>query len=117
MIIRSNTNTKYTSHVEFVSYTGSYPNLCNGILTLKINEKTVVFGHDPSSYDFNTSTYTDGHENRFWHSGGQCNRRGIEEGEWEIWEDELPEKYRKYIVEIDYIINTNIPFGCCGGCR
>lgn len=30
-------------HVEFVSYTGKYPNLCNGTLTLRIDGKEVRF--------------------------------------------------------------------------
>lgn len=29
--------------VEFVSYTGKYPNLCSGVLTLKINGKTYIY--------------------------------------------------------------------------
>ena len=33
-------------NIEFVSYTGEYPNLCNGILTLKIDNKIVKFGVD-----------------------------------------------------------------------
>ena len=38
------TNTK--KHVEFISYTGRYPNLCSGILTLRIDGKEVTFGYN-----------------------------------------------------------------------
>lgn len=117
MIVRSNSDTNCTSHVEFMSYTGSYPNLCSGILTVKIDGKIVKFGHDLSKYDCDTGKYKDNNEDKFWHSGGRCGRHGIEKDEWEIHEDEVQEKYRKYIVELDYVINSNIPFGCCGGCR
>ena len=40
MVINRPTNAK----VEFVSYTGRYPNLCSGVLTLKINGTTYTFG-------------------------------------------------------------------------
>ena len=34
------------TNIEFVSYTGAYPNLCSGILTMKVNGKEYEFGHD-----------------------------------------------------------------------
>lgn len=41
-----NTNTITTeSHVKFISYTGKYPCLCSGILTLEIDGKKVRFGY------------------------------------------------------------------------
>ena len=30
--------------------------------------------------------------------------------------EEVPDKYKKYIVDIDYVFNANVEFGCCGGC-
>lgn len=33
------------THVKFVSYTGRYPNLCSGILTLEIDGENVNFGY------------------------------------------------------------------------
>ena len=41
--------------VEFVSYTGTYPNLCSGVLTLRIDGEEVRFGHD---YFESWKTYT-----------------------------------------------------------
>lgn len=89
--------------VVFKSYTGDYPNLCSGDLTLVIDGEEVTFGDSKNApYD------------SFWHSGGWF---GDGEGEWEIDYLEIPEKYRKYAREIDEVINENIPYGCCGGCR
>ena len=34
-----------TTHVKFVSYTGKFPNLCRGILTLEIDDEIETFGH------------------------------------------------------------------------
>lgn len=56
-------------NVQFVSYTGKYPNLCGGILTLIICGKEYVFGHDYSKFE---SWKTDGHNPSFWSSGGGC---------------------------------------------
>lgn len=48
--------------IEFVSYTGRYPNLCSGVLTLLINGKEVTFGPEWKGAEFPT----------FWASGGSC---------------------------------------------
>lgn len=42
MIINKNTDSE---HVKFISYTGKYPNLCSGILTLEIDGRTIRFGN------------------------------------------------------------------------
>ena len=90
--------------VEFVSYTGKYPNLCSGVLTLKINGKTYTFGYE-QKYD------------KFWESGGGLDRDYDPIlGEWIVDCDYLPKELVKYAGLIDEVINENIPFGCCGGC-
>ena len=96
---------KERRHVKFISYTGKYPNLCGGILTLEINGKKITFGDD-------------GDYECFWESGG-----GIDwltdtafTGEWEIDIEKLPKQYKKYAREIDKIFNANVEHGCCGGC-
>ena len=66
----------YEKHVEFVSYTGNYPNLCSGDLTLRIDGKEVNF----KSYM------------RFWY---------CEDREWVIDAREVPDDYKKYIFEIE----------------
>ena len=62
-------NSSNAENVQFVSYTGKYPNLCGGILTLIVCGKEYVFGHDYSKFE---SWKTDGHNPSFWHSGGGC---------------------------------------------
>ncbi len=93
-------------HVKFVSYTGKWPNLCSGILTLEIDGRTVTFGCDDACDNY-----------KFWHSGGTCNYiSGATCGEWIIDYADIPEKYQKYANEIDYVFNKNVEEGCCGGC-
>ena len=53
--------------VEFVSYTGEYPNLCRGVLTLCIDGEEVRFGHDYGVFE---SWKTDGNYDKFWVTGG-----------------------------------------------
>lgn len=92
------------SKVKFVSYTGKWPNLCTGTLTLEIDGKLVRFGLNEEYH-------------KFWSSGGRCSIRGIEHGEWIIDVEDIPEQYRKYADEMDRVFNANVEFGCCGGCR
>ena len=104
-----NKNNAVNSNVEFVSYSGKYPCLCMGMLTLKIDGEEVKFGNKYSHKDVDYPT--------FWHSGG-----GIDynyetfSGEWIIDVESLPEHYRKYATEIDDVFNENVAHGCCGGC-
>ena len=113
MLINIQNNTT-TEHVKFISYTGEYPNLCSGVLTLEIDGIEYKFGHNYLIFD---SWKTDGNFQRFWYSGG-----GITSdyhaygGEWEIDVEELPEQFRQYAAEIDKVFNDNVPYGCCGGC-
>lgn len=97
------------SHVKFISYTGRYPNLCSGTLTLEIDGVEYKFGRnykEPKA-DFNS----------FWSSGGGITREyNVYSGEWRIDVSELPEQFRKYASEIDEVFNSNVRWGCCGGC-
>ena len=105
--------------VEFVSYTGEYPHLCGGVLTLRIDGEEVRFGHD---YGVCKSWRTDGNYDAFWVTGGECgfyndwSDEYVNYGEWIVNEDELPVKYKKYINKIEEVFNANVPYGCCGGC-
>ncbi len=47
--------------VEFVSYDGKWPNLCSGVLTLKINGKEEKFGFSLKGEQMHP---------KFWSSGG-----------------------------------------------
>lgn len=94
--------------VKFIEYTGEYPNLCSGVLTLEIDGEKAVFGYDQQ-------------HQKFWSSGGSVwfdddwnDYTAI--GEWQIDVDELPEQYKKYAKEIAEVFNENVEYGCCGGC-
>ncbi len=92
--------------IEFVNYTGKYPCLCMGVLTLKIDGKEMSFS---------------GH----FSSGGTCYfdadwDEHITKGEWEIdfdspkWEElNLTDEEKQYIIRL---FNENVANGCCGGC-
>lgn len=118
----ANNHNKYkaeTSHVEFVSYTGDWPNACRGVLTLKIDGKEYKFGHKMKSYSLIEGEYKDDNYDSFWESGGHVTLKNggeVYTNEWIINIDCIPEEFRKYAVEIDYVFNTNVRWGCCGGC-
>ena len=92
-------------HIEFISYSGAYPNLCSGKLVLSIDGKEVSFGYNNADYP------------QFWVSGGWIDEEyNTYECMWEINADELPEQYRQYANEIYTVFNDNVEYGCCGGC-
>ena len=96
------------SHVQFMSYSGKWPYLCDGILVLNIDGINIKFGN---RYVDDTVQYP-----KFWQSGGRATP-DIEKKEWLIDVNKIPEKFRKYAVEIDQVFNDNVEHGCCGGCR
>lgn len=92
-----------TGKVKFISYDGSYPNLCAGVLVLEANGKIFKFaphslGSGGSAYF--TNDYQDSH---------------ICEGDWDVsmWPDNFPEDLK---LEAVIVINDNVDHGCCGGC-
>lgn len=109
--------------IEFISYEGEYPNLCRGILTVKIDGKQYRFGYH----------WYDGNDEKnknlldpFWKSGGGC---GFDDdwNEWvdgdcpwimsdEIKEDKYPKEILDRLKDILEVMNQNVPGGCCGGC-
>ena len=97
-------------NIKFVSYTGAYPNLCSGVLTLNIDDVDKTFGDDDCDY------------NKFWVTGGRAyfsrgwSKSHIETDEWIIIRDELPLELKPYTEEIAEIFNDNVTYGCCGGC-
>ena len=120
-----------TSRVKFISYTGEYPNLCSGVLTLEIDGKTYKFGHNYMNRHYHPETGEwvqededpmDPNFNAFWTSGG-CVTGGapdwdydVETDEWEIDVNELPQQFWDVADEIDAVFNANVRWGCCGGC-
>lgn len=111
MLVNKNDNTN--SHVKFVNYTGKYPNLCSGILTLEIDGLEYTFG---STWENPKTDFK-----KFWCSGGSVTANkdwdfNVSHDEWEIDVDDIPEQFRKYATEIDEVFNDNVDYGCCGGC-
>lgn len=94
--------------VEFVSYSGKYPNLCSGTLVLKVNGKIYRFGHGEAN------------ECLLMSGGSICfsdlNEFYTEHGPWVILCDRLPAELIPYASEISRCVNENIRHGCCGGC-
>ena len=89
--------------VEFISYDGKWPNLCSGVLTIKVNgtlyelENVMVsggciMGGPHTDWDMRT-----------------------EQGPWTVDLEEYPE-LKPYEKEIAMVVNDNVPYGCCGGC-
>ena len=113
--------------IKFISYTGKWPNLCSGVLTVEINGKEYKFGHEIDDYDFKTNSYKTDNFDGFWLTGG-CIKMSIdrdmwsENGPWKIngyWES-ADEKHPQWVIDILpkllEIFNENVPHGCCGGC-
>ena len=103
-------------HVKFVSYTGRWPNLCRGVLTLVIDGEICKFGHESGDFDFEKWKYKDGNFDAFWESGGEARYSGTTQYPWKVYQKKLPEHLEKYALEIDRVFNDNVHFGCCGGC-
>ena len=87
-------------HVEFVSYTGKYPNLCTGDLTLKIDGVVEYFRYDRRA---------------FWRIDNYM-PNNPHNSRWTVNLRELPVKYQKYRNEIEEVMNNEMPRPCCGGC-
>lgn len=92
--------------IEFVSYSGKYPNLCSGWLTLKVD------GKEWRKY-----------VNLF--SGGEAyvdnGREFISQGPWGLSKYEYDDLAKAgfndaEIEKIVCLLNEHVEFGCCGGC-
>ena len=127
--------------IEFVSYDGKFPTLCEGLLVVRIDARLYAF----SPYQ-NDSMYSS-----FWNrldrmgvleddsitkvsgfylrSGGYIDwgedgeNPKIVKGKWIIDDKAMKlENGERFILsgeqksELEKVINQNIEFGCCGGC-
>ena len=100
-------------NIDFISYDGTYPNLCRGTLVLEIDGKTYTFG----GYNYDNVTSFP----RFWSSGGSVWftpdwDANVSSGRWIINEDELPDFLKPYSEQLSDIFNEFVDYGCCGGC-
>ena len=114
-----NNNARVSEHIEFISYSGHYPNLCGGVLILKIDGANYKFGHNLSNYDFKTHEFKNesDHYEKFWCSDGGFDSKGYtDQKDWIIDVAKIPEQSKKYASEIDKVFNENVEHGCCGGC-
>lgn len=114
--------------IKYISYTGKYPILCHGVLTVEINGKEVKFGHNSEQYDYKTNSYLDEDKNNpnyegFWISGGKiCKNKKwemwAEEGPWKLifTDDNYPNEIKNLLPKLIELFNENVPHGCCGGC-
>ena len=89
--------------LEFVSYNGSYPNLCSGTLILKLNGKEIRFPDyclSSGGSAYFTNNYSEEH---------------VDKGEWNIkyFPDDFPEELKDTAIRL---VNENVHQGCCGGC-
>lgn len=106
--------------IEFVSYNGSYPNLCSGKLTVKIDGKEISFG---ATEIFEKDT-TPADYPRFWCSGGSISfdknwhEHVNSHCDWEMTgsEKDYPPEIWKILPDILKVMNENVDGGCCGGC-
>lgn len=111
--------------VEFVEYTGKYPNRCSGRLFVKIDGKMTSFGSYCLGERGKTKDKGVPNYPAFWTTGGSVTfdddwNDEIEEAPWELDVQYVIGKYSDDIVrllpELIRIFNENVPWGCCGGC-
>jgi hypothetical protein len=100
--------------IKFISYTGQYPTLCSGLLTLEIDGVQKTFG-----YSYESCTKAD--YEKFWYSGGRVGfkRNGnsyIDKDEWQLNDRYLPDDLKPYGEQLIKVFNDNVRHGCCGGC-
>ena len=114
-------------NIKFISYSGKYPNLCSGVLTVEIDGKEYKFGHESGDYDFEKRRYKNNNFEQFWSSGGRIEK----DKDWNMWAEDDPwelngywnkadNKHPQWVIDILpkllEIFNENVPYGCCGGC-
>lgn len=91
-----------TGRVIFVSYDGDWPNACSGTLVLAVDEKPYTFPEFCLSSGGSVWFDDDWSEH-------------IEQGPWSI--EKYPPGFPKELQEeAEFVVNMNIPYGCCGGC-
>ena len=127
--------------IEFVSYEGKFPNLCEGLLVVRIDGRLYAFSpySDRSMYrgfwsrDNRTEILEDDSITKvfgfYLKSGGRIDwgedgeSPKIVKGKWIIDDKSMKlENGVRFILsgeqksELEKVINQNIEFGCCGGC-
>ena len=126
--------------IEFVSYEGKFPNLCEGLLIVRIDGRLYAFSpyYDSMYRSFlNRFNRTEALEDDsitkvsgfYLRSGGYIDwgedgeNPKIVKGKWIIDDKSMKlENGERFILsgeqksELEKVINQNIELGCCGGC-
>ena len=127
--------------IEFVSYEGKFPNLCEGLLVIRIDGRLYALSpyQNDSMYRsfWNRFNRTEALEDDsitkvsgfYLRSGGYIDwgedgeNPKIVKGKWIIDDKAMKlENGVRFILsgeqksELEKVINQNIEFGCCGGC-
>lgn len=105
--------------IEFVSYTGRFPNLCSGVLTVRVDGREVRFGYRWDGEDGHAPLLRP-----FWRSGGCAGVNAdfdefCESGPWELdapAAEAYPLEIWQRLPDLLACMNANVPHGCCGGC-
>lgn len=116
--------------VKFISYDGSYPNLCHGVLVVEINEQLYALAMCSNDYRSRSCI----RENQdiikligcYFISGGYVDTDTGDIGQGEEWSMDLDDArtlsgvkfplIKDYITELIEVFNENVEQGCCGGC-
>lgn len=88
--------------VKFISYNGSFPNLCSGNLKIEVDGKVYEINHALCS---GGSVWFD----EEW-------SEHVESGPWTLARHNIPNELLPYRVEIERLVNKHVEHGCCGGC-
>lgn len=125
-MLKRKDKTMTNSNIEFVSYTGTYPNLCCGVLTVNVNGKKYEFGgYNRVPLMNKGDDYYPEMLPKFWSTGGYCRLDENLDGyahrcPWKIStlvdEDDYPKEIWECLNDILDVFNKNAPWGCCGGC-
>lgn len=91
-----------TERLKFISYDGSYPNLCSGTLVISLDD--IEYSMEYCMCSGGSVWFDDNWDEH------------VEEGKWTIRYESLPEPLRPFVSEIENLVNENVRWGCCGGC-
>lgn len=100
--------------ITFVSYNGTYPNLCSGTLALSVSGELFTFDHalisgGAAGVDSNYDDYCiKGEWRLYYNDSPDGHRLGFDDNGVRFSREEL-----EWITEL---VNENVPHGCCGGC-
>lgn len=110
--------------IDFVSYSGSFPNLCRGKLVVKIDGKEVSFGRTTKLWSWTKDEELADYPS-FWCSGGgvwfdeDMSEQVVGFCDWLMSapnEKDYPPEILKLLPDILNVMNENVDGGCCGGC-